>query len=38
MHLGRTSWWWDHVMEELLHLLADRKQSKREIGRGQGKI
>jgi hypothetical protein len=30
MCLDRTSWWQGHVVEEVLHLMVDRKQSKEE--------
>jgi hypothetical protein len=36
MHLYRISWWQEQVIEELLHLKADRKQSRAIIGRHHG--
>jgi hypothetical protein len=26
IHLARASWWWECVVEELLHLMVARKQ------------
>jgi hypothetical protein len=25
LHLGRVSWWQEHIVEEVLHLIVDRK-------------
>jgi hypothetical protein len=35
MYLGRTSWWLEHMVEELLHLMIDRKK-REQMGIGIG--
>jgi hypothetical protein len=29
MHLGRTSWWQEHGIEEVLHLMVKRKMERK---------
>jgi cytochrome c biogenesis protein ResB len=38
VHLGKTSWQWEHVAKEVLQLIASGKQSKVRKGMGQDKI
>jgi hypothetical protein len=35
IHMGRTSWWWEHMAEVFLYFLVYRKQRKGDTGKAR---